>query len=424
MIIEQIELRNIGGLEHFEVKTGRLTIIKGRNASGKTSLIRGILAALRGGSANGILRAGQDRGHVTLKLSNGGRIRRGFTEHGAKLSGKVDGEEIKQGRLDRLCNAESLDPISFMKARDAERLELLLRVCPIALDDGRMKDIFEQAYGTDHHRDLPDSGADAIRTIDTQHKLFYEERRGFNAAAKASTAAAESIESSIPEGDAEAVSAELKTKRAAVEKLRVDIQKKTTDALKESVDREAAEVDRIRVAAVKERDDIRKATNATVEQAHTAETEVARLDEQHKTFERSSLARQNVRGQKRLAAEAYASAERLTKALTGLTRLRVDLLKELPIPDMELRDGKIFVKDVAFDDLNEAQRLMISLELAVMAASELGLVVVDGIERLDSANREHMIEAITGLDTKLAFILTEVSDDAELTVEHVEVKRA
>ena len=99
------------------------------------------------------------------------------------------------------------------------------------------------------------------------------------------------------------------------------------------------------------------------------------------------------------------------------------MLKELPIPDMELRDGKIFVKDIAFDDLNETQRLMISLELAVMAASELGLVVVDGIERLDSTNRAHLLEAISGIETDLAFILTEVSDDEELTVEHVEVKR-
>ncbi|KKL04829.1 hypothetical protein LCGC14_2612170, partial [marine sediment metagenome] len=187
--------------------------------------------------------------------------------------------------------------------------------------------------------------------------------------------------------------------------------------------REAAELDRIKAAALKERDEIRKANNAATEQAHIAETEVARLDEQHKTFERSSMARQNVRGQKMLAAEASASAERLTKALEGLTRIRVDLLKELPIPDMELRDGKIFVKDIAFDDLNETQRLMISLELAVMAASELGLVVVDGIERLDSTNRAHLLEAISGIETDLAFILTEVSDDEELTVEHVEVKR-
>ena len=101
-------------------------------------------------------------------------------------------------------------------------------------------------------------------------------------------------------------------------------------------------------------------------------------------------------------------SERLSGALTGLDNLKENLLKELPIQGLEIRDGEIYCKNIVFDKLNTAEQVKIAVEVAKLRASELGIICVDGIERLDRDTfNEFKHEAI---ESGLQMIVTRVGD--------------
>jgi len=103
-------------------------------------------------------------------------------------------------------------------------------------------------------------------------------------------------------------------------------------------------------------------------------------------------------------------SEKLSGALTGLDNLKENLLRELPIQGLEIKEGEIYCKDIIFDKLNTAEQVKIAVEVAKLRANELGIICVDGIERLDKDTfNEFKSKAI---ESGLQMIVTKVGDSA------------
>lgn len=110
-----------------------LVTITGKNASGKTSLLRAIMAALGGGGAirKDTVRKGADRAQVKVELDNGYTIIRKFSEQNPKGSLTVIdklGGKHNQGKLNEWLGARSFDPLSFFTLKPAAQRDVLLSI--------------------------------------------------------------------------------------------------------------------------------------------------------------------------------------------------------------------------------------------------------------------------------------------------------
>ena len=114
------------------------------------------------------------------------------------------------------------------------------------------------------------------------------------------------------------------------------------------------------------------------------------------------------------AREQEKTSKELTKAIENLDKLKSDLLSDLPVEGLEVRDGDIFVDGIPFDRVNESARISLALEIARIRSGELGLVLCDGLECLDSKTFEAFRKK--ALKTGLQFIVTRVSDEERLTI--------
>lgn len=106
----------IAKLEHIPGQG--LVRVTGPNASGKTSLLRAIMAALGGAGMieKDVIHEGADKGSIILKLSNGYTIERRFTEASPKgyltVVGPDQGKH-SQKRLNGWLGPQAFDPLAF-----------------------------------------------------------------------------------------------------------------------------------------------------------------------------------------------------------------------------------------------------------------------------------------------------------------------
>src|SRR6185503_12529101 len=70
MKITKIEISNIRGIESLVIEPGTFTVISGRNAQGKSSVIAGLQALVSGGHDPGLIRKGAESGSVKATLDD------------------------------------------------------------------------------------------------------------------------------------------------------------------------------------------------------------------------------------------------------------------------------------------------------------------------------------------------------------------
>jgi len=112
-------------------------------------------------------------------------------------------------------------------------------------------------------------------------------------------------------------------------------------------------------------------------------SELTLLQEQQKQYASHEKTRELVEQFHSECQKLKEESEKLSGALTGLDNLKENLLRELPIQGLAIKEGEIYCKDIVFDKLNTAEQVKIAVEVAKLRANELGIICVDGIERLD-----------------------------------------
>lgn len=99
-----------------------------------------------------------------------------------------------------------------------------------------------------------------------------------------------------------------------------------------------------------------------------------------------------------------------------LAKLKNDLLSNLSLTGLELIDGDIYYNDVIYDKLNTAQQIEFAVEIAKLRAGEVGIICVDGIERLD--NETYTEFKKKAIESGLQLIVTKVTNgDLNLKIE-------
>lgn len=144
MKITRLRIAHFLGIEQLEINLNEgLNMVRGRNGSGKTSILEAIRTTLGGAAVDKSLirNDGTGESETLVELDGSTIVRRRIDESGTKLSvtekqGTIN-KEIKQGRrwLTEIVGAIGLDPIALFNANPAERRRILLSVVPPRLTE-------------------------------------------------------------------------------------------------------------------------------------------------------------------------------------------------------------------------------------------------------------------------------------------------
>jgi ABC-type cobalamin/Fe3+-siderophores transport system ATPase subunit len=443
MQVSRIVIKNILGISDLEISPGSITQIHGGNGAGKTSVLEAIRCALSGGTDATLLKSGAESGEVVLVLDDGTSITRRITADSSNVSvvHPEFGRLTKPAQyLKKLADALSLNPVQFLSAPKKDRVDQLLQAIPMQVTAeqlGFVPQVALNGVNLDEH---------ALEVIGKIQKSIYDLRTGVNRSQKDKEATArqmtETLPPEAPEGDWNAtytnVSDRLreltgetservgKAKRAAADQ--ISALKDAHSKHKEAVNAELeAQIEKLRADSAiqiqgseKERD-----TKIGIVEENREEylaSLKADYDPQHKELS-ESLAQAKAMIEQHAKAESTrefiakltkdadgldVESTKLTHAMGRLEILKASLLEKLPIEGLSVTDGDIFVGGISFDRVNESKRIRLAIEIAKLRAGSLGLVAVDGLERLDPKTFEAFKKEAA--KSKLQFVISRVTD--------------
>jgi hypothetical protein len=453
--VSLIEIENILGHEKLTIRPGAVTVLEGRNASGKTSALEAIRAPFRGGGDSTLLRAGANEGSVRIVTEDGteflGRWRRKDGEVKSTFDVRLPvGGKVSTPRkiFDSLVDELGIDPLTILTCPPAKRAEYLAEVMPLVVT----REELQAALG----RPVEVIKGSALDQIGILRDLVFNERTGVNRSLKDKRTTAVQLRGTVPAveeaadnladllAEKEALASAKETKTRNSERTRdaqIEERKRSRDQVLEEL-REALKVKvyEIEVDADRRIEAIRQEAKTAIkaeeaahegrvgdtrEDADTAIEQVTasakgQLEEIERDFgprleamtasigqaeERSRVATQNAETRRladRLAEEAEGleqEAGRLTATIDRLDGLKASLLERLPIKGLEIRGGLVYVDGIPFERVNRGRQIQVALKVAKLRAGKLGLIVVDNAEALDPETFEafEAAAAATGL---------------------------
>lgn len=440
MKVTKIEIEQVMGIERLAFTPGTLTLVEGRNGSGKTSTLEAVRAALRGGHDPSLLRTGAEKGAVRLVLEDGTEIVKTIGRDASPLKVSLPGAgRVSKGQalVDSLVDSLGVDPMALLNCPPQKRAEYLADVMALEVPEAALREAAGRPVAVGK---LP-AGASGLDRLEAVRKALYDERTGVNRTAKDKRATAAQLRETLPpEGEraaedlaelravrdelAEQLSAAEKdagAKRKAAEKDAAAAREKAVegikanaqselDAIREDAQERIRAIERERDSAlerVKERAREQAEERATEERAACAaaerqerevlesvramlggaiaeqDTVIALAEAAEKEHARAERTREILATAERDAEKAEADSRALTEALERVDALKASLLERLPIKGLEIREGAVFVDGLPFERVNSARQIEVAFQVAKLRAGKVGLIVADGLERFD-----------------------------------------
>jgi len=434
LTISAIEIENIGCIASQRIEPGVLTIIEGRNATGKTTILNALRYSIETGHDPSLLTKGREEGSIKVTLSDGVTITTTITQD--KTTRIVRHPQF--GKISKttewmksIINSVSFDPASFLTAKPADRLAIFLKSLPIKLTTEQLLFVPMQFV---KETDLSKHPLEVIGSKTSGlYGAAYKERTEINRLVKDKRSTVAEMERGLPpapeEGDwgevyqqkseelgalrlsAQGKTAEIRSDYKSIEDAAARIFNETDVLLEkelaeqigirriefeEAVEKLRADTEIARRHALEVRDtQIREAAHNRDEsiayekaqydpknQALIAEISQAQtMIDQHAKAQasRDLIARLNTE-----ATQYEEKSDHLTEVLKKLEALKASLVETLPIKGMEIADGKLLVDGIEFDRLNDAEKHRIAVEIMRLNHGDLGLMVLDRAEIFDS----------------------------------------
>jgi hypothetical protein len=442
--IAHLKISNILGIDELEFSPAGFNDIRGKNGTGKTSVLEAIKAATGKGHDATLLRKGETKGEIVLVLDDGSEIKKRIAE--ARSTTDVtdaDGKKVgKPGEfIQQLTDTLSVNPIEFLDAPKKDRVKVLLEAMPINVDLKRLEEISGRPP-------FQDDSIGGLALIDFVRKEVFDERTGTNRAVKEKDSTINQLRLAMPdvpggaEGNEDELRAQVEAATIAKDKelnrvrdkldgLRAENQGKVDvlrATLQETIDairaKAQAEIDEAKAASTAEVDALNKAFTefegkAGIQREKTIQAHTDKVTPLNQTLEsiktnRSAHAKreqalETVKQMESELEELQSDVEAQTKALNDIDAYKLELLKSLPIPGVEIIDGEIYRDGVVFDRLNTAQQVQIAVEIAKLRAGELGICCVDRLECLDPEAFDEFRRQI--LESGLQLFVTTVSGE-------------
>lgn len=373
MKVARIRIRDILGIESLEFEPGRLTVLQGPNAVGKTSVLEAIKAAIGGGHDARLIRQGAEFGETVLVLDDGTEIKRRITGGASRLTVSQGGVPRGQPQrwLDQVIDGLGFNPLRFLTAAAKERRELLLQALQVTIA-------------------IPGAEPMALDEAEALRGRVFAERTQVNRAITETQGLVEGLCKQIPakapeEGGEWAYSKALE----ALEQGRRDYHAAREAALAK-LEAEWAP--------------ILETLQENVAALHRLAQDAARIEEAQ---------RLHARAQEKLAG-LQAEAQARTEALKAIDEAKKLAMANLPLAGIGFDGEEVTVDGIPFPRLNLGRQVKFAIELAKLRAGELGLICVDGLEHLDIEAFEAFKAAAMEADVQL--VVTRVAEGEGLEV--------
>jgi ABC-type cobalamin/Fe3+-siderophores transport system ATPase subunit len=149
LTVTQVQIRDVLGCRAMEIAPGKVTVVSGKNAAGKSSMLQALQAALGRGSLASLARIGAAGEEVSpeVVLVLDGEDEHYRVERGAdkvrvrKRVGDTAGYKDvarPQEFLSSLVDAGAANPVRLLLAPDKELARLLLEALPLEMDRARL----------------------------------------------------------------------------------------------------------------------------------------------------------------------------------------------------------------------------------------------------------------------------------------------
>lgn len=415
--IASLELENVKRIHAVELEPAQdgLTVIGGKNAQGKTSVLDALAWALGGDKmkpADPNRKGGATPARLRVELSNGIVVERkgkNGSLHVTDTTGKKAGQQL----LNEFISQLALNIPRFMNGSDADKATALLQTLGIDAElakiDGSIRATFQdrQLVGRDakakrahaeklpHHEDAPVAPVSAAKLIQEQQAILA--RNGEKLKAK------QDAEDTAKKAEFARSTAYAATSRVA------DLEQQLTEARAELARR------------TKEAEEAEE--KAKVLAQSTAELVLESTEEIEASIANIETTNNKVRDNQ-AKAEADAEALRVEQEYDGLTQKLEDLRAKrrglldgapLPLPELSIDDeGALTYKDHTWGDMSGAEQLVVATAIVRATKPECGFVLVDKLEQFDTDELAKFGEWAKG--EGLQIIGTRVATDDSCTV--------
>jgi DNA repair exonuclease SbcCD ATPase subunit len=403
MKIVKLTSENIKKLKAVEIEpTEALVKITGKNAQGKTSVLDSILYALAGKKAipEMPIRNGEENAKITLDLGEI-VVERSFTQNNSylKVTTKEGAEYPKaQEKLSGLVKNISFDPLEFANKNSSEQVNILTALLGIHDQLAEIDREYEESYSerTVSNRKLKDATA-KLNVEKPEDKYFTMEKIDIASVSDELESEREKYQTiKTTEADIEEVNNEIKDLEESIKKCRGE--KDRLEKLKVELDKE---FDMDKGKQLKEKLDSATEINEYIMKAEAykqQEEEVHEMENESKQWD------DKIKDNRERRAEIIGNSE-------------------MPIENLGINmEGIVTYNDIPFDQLSGAERLKVSLSVAMAMNPELRVIrILDG-SLLDEDNLQVIGEMAKENDYQVWIEIVDSTGEVGFYIEEGELK--
>lgn len=406
MYIREVEIQDILGIEHVRFTAGVLTLVKGRNGAGKSSIIKAVLKVFEGGHDPAMLRNGAKKGFVRLTLSDGSTITKTITEKRSTveyLDPAGNPVPSAQTAINRLQQAVAADPGRLLnpnlKARDIR--SLLLQIVRVEFTPA---EIAAAMAGTDISTPVAPLDLDGMRKFIVGVR---ETRRRLGAEARDADGTIQELRKSLPETEDRDWTEEHKRLEQSSQGM-AQSERDECDGIGDEADEARKGVHTWYEGELKRLSDEREEKLAAIVKAekeavaevaarYTPERErlageLSVAKERSTVQARAAGARQTIEKMSEKCRLMNGRYDRISAGLEKIEALEAAKLDTLPISGVKVTDESVTVDGAEWEHVNTARKLVMAAEIASFQAGELPILLFDDAEHFDSANWEAIAE--------------------------------
>lgn len=459
MQIKRLEMYNALGIKEFEISPGKITLIQGKNESGKTSILEGIEKILYNRNRRvDFVRKGEKEATLYAELDDHTKI-----DKKVKSDGDTRSKVIKEGvilpkpesMLKSLVGEYAFNPIDFLGKTDKEQTEILLSLIPMRITEDQLRKWTGEVplVNLDNH---------AIKVLEyLAEKYFYDKRTIANTELKDVTNQIDSLRTQLPDNydpdqwkDIDLYSLHEKVRVAQDHNQRISEAQKFIDEFavkqveinrkydldkKTRVEQDLLRVSEIEVEIARLKEELAsikgKQSEALGQIELSREADLKSLNETMKE-RKDFLSISKVAPVDDLLAEAKRTeemkgylnisgnlkkldggksikekeAKRLDKLVNFLRKKPAELLSgiKLPIKGLSVNEEmQVSIDGLPIANLSTSRQITLAIEIARATSGKLKLICIDRYETLDQEHRKTLLDEISKDDFQ--YFISEVT---------------
>lgn len=376
MKIVKLKAKNIKKLKEVEIEPNQnLVLVTGKNRNGKTSLLDSILYALGGAKAipDKPISKGEKDAYVDLDLGDY-KIHRSFTENGTYLKVKnKDGMEFSKSQsiLDKMVNKLYFNPLGFMDKQGKEQKEIVLKALGVDLSEENKQ--YEETYEERKLVGRERKKAKAkLSDMDKPSKEFLNKDK-----VSVSNLMKEREEISTKLNKAERTNNTITEEQSEIDKLNKEIEE-----LKARIANKYNEIDEIKHSIKQQKEELnnynteelRKKKGKIENDIENAEEINNKINEAHKYKE-----------VKQTYEESDEEYKNLSLKLEEIEVNKSLKLRKANLPDkLDVTQNGLSYDDVPLSEISGAEKLIVSLSIAMMLSGDFQVIRITDGSLLDS----------------------------------------